>query len=54
MKIKLLFQGDSITDAGRSREDPIFLAVGIPNMRLTVYILQKKAQNLSERFTANI
>ena len=28
MKIKLLFQGDSITDAGRSYEDPHLLGVG--------------------------
>ena len=28
MKIKLLFQGDSITDAGRSYEDPHLLGEG--------------------------
>ena len=30
MKIKLLFQGDSITDAGRNREDPHNLGGGYP------------------------
>jgi lysophospholipase L1-like esterase len=30
MKVKLLFQGDSITDAGRSFEDPHLLGVGYP------------------------
>lgn len=30
MKIKLLFQGDSITDAGRSRENPHLLGEGYP------------------------
>lgn len=29
----ILFQGDSVTDAGRSREDPDDLGPGIPVLR---------------------
>lgn len=42
MKIKLLFQGDSITDAGRNREDYHDLGYGYPKYAATY---------LAERFT---
>ena len=42
MKIKLLFQGDSITDAGRSFEDPHLLGGGYVKFAAAYLILTKK------------
>lgn len=48
MKIKLLFQGDSITDAGRSRENPHLLGGGY--VRFAAEYLQKAYPQIEFEF----